>query len=624
MGAGVGIVTILNGPGVSVNGATIDLQLPTLTVNSSPTTGVNLVNVSDGTIPAVFSAGSAGTPGSIANVTGTDFNVDGGNATITYSGSITNTAGRSVAVQNRTGDSVTFNTGTINDTGTGVLVNANAAGAVTDFLGTLTLSTGANAAFAATSGGTLRVMGAANTITTTNGVALNVTSTTIGAGSGAPETGLRFRSISAGTAASGPANGIVLNTTGALGGLTVTGNGGAGTGGTIQRTTGSGILLTSTQGVTLSSMNITTVGDDGINGTSVNGLTMTGCNVTNAGNSATDEGIELNNPTGTLTFTNTAVTGSAHNHVKIDANNVNLTAINVTGCTFSNNKTSGVGANGFLLSVRGTSTLGTSTINTTAFSDTVVSQLKVDAGDTATVSSFTVQNSTFSGISGNAIDFTQAQGANAVYRVLNNVTITGHQSHAVNVFSSASATGGSIQARIQGNTIGNAGSAGSGSATGSGIRVFIQGRTAGTVLIDGNMIRQTPQSRGIDVQFLGPTAAGPAAPVNDVTVTNNDVNPQDSTGFPVSAIYVAADSQGGATVTVRSDVRGNTVPAGAAFDVLPTYLAVDEVVAAAVCQVVDTPPASANPTAQLTSTNTGSASAAAGCALIAGPINTPL
>jgi hypothetical protein len=39
--------------------------------------------------------------------------------------------------------------------------------------------------------------------------------------------------------------------------------------------------------------------------------------------------------------------------------------------------------------------------------------------------------------------------------------------------------------------------------------------------------------------------------------------------------------------------------------------------------LVDTGAVSADCTAQLTSTNTGSASADGGCALIAGPINTP-
>jgi hypothetical protein len=195
-------------------------------------------------------------------------------------------------------------------------------------------------------------------------------------------------------------------------------------------------------------------------------------------------------------------------------------------------------------------------------------------------------------------------------------------SHAVNVFSSSTSTGGTIRGRVSGNFIGNGAVAGSGSAIGNGIRAFIQGKTVATLLLDSNVIRQVPQARGIDVQVVGPLD-GSGVAASDITVTNNDVNPQDSTGFPASAIYVAADSQGGGTVTMRADIRGNTVPAGAAIDSLPTYIALDEVVAAAVCQLVDTAPASANATAQLTSTNTGSASAAAGCALIAGPIGTP-
>jgi hypothetical protein len=80
----------------------------------------------------------------------------------------------------------------------------------------------------------------------------------------------------------------------------------------------------------------------------------------------------------------------------------------------------------------------------------------------------------------------------------------------------------------------------------------------------------------------------------------------------------------GPYTTLRDSIRlRRCVLAGAAVDSLPTFLALDEVVAGAVCQLVDTAPASANATAQLTSTNTGSASAASGCALIAGPITTP-
>jgi hypothetical protein len=164
--------------------------------------------------------------------------------------------------------------------------------------------------------------------------------------------------------------------------------------------------------------------------------------------------------------------------------------------------------------------------------------------------------------------------------------------------------------------------ASSGSPIGNGIRALVQGRTVATLLIDGNVIRQTPQARGIDAQFLGPLTVQSLVQ-SDITVTNNDVNPQDSTGFPLAAIYAAADSQGNSPVRVRSDIRLNTVPAGGAFDVLPTFLIVDEVVPAAGAQLVNTAPASANCTVQLTSTNTGSASGASECALIGGPINTP-
>ena len=188
--------------------------------------------------------------------------------------------------------------------------------------------------------------------------------------------------------------------------------------------------------------------------------------------------------------------------------------------------------------------------------------------------------------------------ANHTFRFLNNPTMTGAApSHAINVASSSTSTGGTLRGRIQGNTIGNAAVAGSGSTTGNGIRVFVQGRTIGTLLIDDNVIRQTPQARGIDAQFLGPLTVQPLVQ-SDITITGNDVNPQDSTGFPAAAIYAAADSQGNSPVRVRSDIRLNTVPAGTAFDVLPTFIIFDEVVAAAEAQLVDTGAASANCTAE--------------------------
>src|SRR4029077_16730114 len=123
------------------------------------------------------------------------------------------------------------------------------------FDGGMNLSTGATTAFNATgnTGMTLVVTdpgAGSNILTTTTGTALNVANTTIGA------EGLTFQSISA----NGASSGIVLNTTGSSGGLTVPGDAGSannGSGGTIQNTTGAGILLNNTRDVSFDQLNLT-------------------------------------------------------------------------------------------------------------------------------------------------------------------------------------------------------------------------------------------------------------------------------------------------------------------------------------------------------------------------------
>ncbi len=614
VGAGVATFVAIGGPAVDVTSATVDLQLASLTSTNSASTGVSL-----DTVNGTFSAPSGS---AITNATGTDFNVNAGTAAVTYGGTITDTTGRLVSVTNATGGTQSF-TGAISDTGSGtgqgIFLNANT-GATIGFTAPLTLSTGANPAFTATGGGTVTATDTTSTLTTTTGVALNVANTTIGAG------GLKFKSISAGTAASGPANGIILNSTGALGGLTVSGTGSAGSGGTIQKTTGDSVSLTSTRSVNLSWMNIQNSTRSGLLGTTVTDLTLTSCSLTSNGTTATDCGVKVTNLAGTSTFTNTNVTGSALANVFIDNTSGNLNSFTISGGSYSSLGTT-FGGNSVLLNIRGTSTLTTGNITGVTFSNNKPARaITVQAQDTATISDLTVQSSTFTN-NGLQTSFEQSGSANLTFKLLNNPTMTmtlpaTGTSHAVNVFSSSTSTGGTIQGRIQNNVIGAAGTASSGSPIGNGIRILIQGRTQATLLVDGNVIRQVPQARGIDAQFLGPLSVG-ALIQHDITVTNNDVNPQDSTGFPAAAIYLAADSQAGSPNRMRSDVRGNTVPAGAAVDSLPTFLIVDEVAAAAEAQLVDTPPASANCTAQLTSTNTGSASAASGCALIAGPITTP-
>ncbi|HEX6904788.1 MAG TPA: IPTL-CTERM sorting domain-containing protein, partial [Thermoanaerobaculia bacterium] len=238
-----------DGAAVAISNATVDLRLAGLT--STPTTfstsGVDFANV----------AGQFRAPtGSSINKTsgpGTAFRIDNSTAgttvlTSVYDGTISNTSGtaRSVLINNAdSGSSASFS-GSVTDTGQGVSLTNNT-GATVSFSGGLSLSTGANAGFAATGGGTISVCdenpcngaatgGLVNTITTTTGTALNVANTTISSNN------LEFRSISA----NGASNGIILNSTGSNGSLMVKGNGGSCTsaatctGGAIQATTGDG------------------------------------------------------------------------------------------------------------------------------------------------------------------------------------------------------------------------------------------------------------------------------------------------------------------------------------------------------------------------------------------------
>ena len=538
--------------------------------------------------------------------------------TVALSGNLSGTGGTHTGINlaSNSGGTINFSAGTKTlSTGANAAVTlASNSGATVNFTGGgLGISTTGGAGFTATGGATaITVQGSGNTVASTTGTALNVANSTIGS------SGLTFQSI----ASNGASSGIVLNATGSSGGLTVTGVAAAGSGGTIQSSTSHGILLTSTLNVNLSRMIVQTSGDDGIFGTTVNGFTLAESSVINNGNSTADEGIYLVDPVGAMTLTNVTATGNAHNNGWIyDSNNTGgNSSLAISGGSFSSN-TNANGNMGLLVDVLGSAILGTSTISGVTINNNKVIGLQVLTGDSSTISDLTISGNTFKDTgTGNSqeisMDVSKAGTSNMTVKVLNNLGITGHNSHGMNFFTAAGAgTTGTYNLRISGNTIGTAGTAGSGSLIGNCMRVNINGDADANVLIDGNVLRQCPNGRGIEV--IGRNGTGGL----DVTVTNNDVNTNDVSGFPLCAILVQSNDL---TVpnTVRSDVRGNTTLTGTAFDILTTFICVAET-GTSTSQLVDTAPASASCTAQLTSTNTGSASASAGCALIAGPINTP-
>ena len=272
--------------------------------------------------------------GTIGNGSGTSVNISGKDAgTTTFSGSITQGGtGAGISMSSNTGGTTNF-TGAVTVNGGGAGVNlATNSGATISFSGGVVISGGANAAFAATGGGTVGVTGTNNTLATTTGVALNVANTTISSN------GLAFKSISAGTSASGPANGIVLNNTGSNAGLTVAGTGSANSGGTIQKTTGAGVLLTSTKSPSFNNLQILNTGASGVDGTQLTNFTFTNGAIDNSGtgHGVDNSNIGLNhtgtgteqNVTGTVVITGNSLTNAYYQG--IDVYNYNGTIDNAT------------------------------------------------------------------------------------------------------------------------------------------------------------------------------------------------------------------------------------------------------------------------------------------------------
>jgi large repetitive protein len=502
-----GAATLLatGGPAVSLSTlTTADLQLAGMTSTNSGAQGVSLVNVG-----GTFSAPAGST---ITNASLAAFNISGGTSNVTYNGTITDDLGVLVSIANTTGGTKSF-TGAITDgndgDGSGISLTNNT-GATITFSGGLLLSTGGNPAFTATGGGTIAVCdenpcnpaatGALiNTLATTTATALNVANTNISTNR------LEFRSISSGTAASGPASGIILNNTGttaAFGGLRIAGTGGAGTGGTIQRSTGPGILLTSTRDVSLASMVIENGSDDGIRGTSVTNFTMTSSSVSANGNAVTERGIEMINLLGTGSITGSTLTASAEDNLYVENNTGTLTFTTSTS-TYSNTSAA-VGNDGILFLGNGTAVMTISVTNSVFTSNRGDHfQAATDAASAATLN-VTFQNNDLNNVVGTnlgaGITINTGGTSTTTFDISNNGTVadpfTGAFSSAMTINTVGSAQ---MSGTIFNNVIGNPAVVDSGSFSGDGINIAANGASQITVAVTQNAIRGFSNLSGINI-----------------------------------------------------------------------------------------------------------------------------
>ena len=614
-GAAVGNLVIsnvdLNGTGRMVNltgsgaGTSVNVTFDNASTSSSSTTGVTLSNI-DGSVTFGSTPGSA----SIAGTTGTAFFVSAGSANIDFNGAISKTSdGKVIDVQTHTGtaggaSTISFD-GAVSSTslsdGISLTNNGLVNGTAISFTGALTLNTSASnsAAFTATGGGTVIATGSGNTINSGSGTAINVANTNIGAAD------LTFQSVSA----NGSTSGIIVNTTGAAGGLHITGTGSAGTGGTIQNT-GQGAVLTSTSEVSFSWMNFTNANTSegtvnnidaasfnsaatgainmssvtgatldhlvmdggvqtGINGQNVSSLTLSNSTVKNFGDEANENNVKLWNLSGTSAITNStfslAVGDTTAGDSLVDIrNNTGTLTLNVTGSTFSNSNDSANGNYGLAVTTVGT---GTSTVNVknNDFLEIKTAGIATFARDTSTMNVNITDNgspgspvagtgNTFDpgvGNTGRAIDLNAEDTAHLNFNINRNDLIKGNGGPVVNIFGINNAV---IQGRIDANLNMQGGGA---STPGSVINVHPEDSSTGIIEIIGNTITNGGQDPAI-FAFNHGDGAGPSTDTAslDVTIKNNTIT---TAGPNTFAIELSTGSDNADQTKVYADVQNNQV-----------------------------------------------------------------
>ena len=164
--ATINTVALNGGPALNLTTGTLNGNFSTLS-SSGGASGVALTTVS-GSLTA--------TAGTMSGISGTDFLISGGTIAVTYPGSITNTAGRSIQIESHATGAISFS-GAINDTGMGMLIQNNTSGRISFTNASKSYSTGANSAITmiTNTGATVEFTNGGLAITTSSGTGMNIT-----------------------------------------------------------------------------------------------------------------------------------------------------------------------------------------------------------------------------------------------------------------------------------------------------------------------------------------------------------------------------------------------------------------------------------------------------------------
>ncbi len=563
-------VTIDNtgGNGVEINGSTnlVSLAGGAIGATNDPTGfGVYVLN---GTGAITISSSVAKT--TVGNAVFVD-NHEVGN--VTFSANISGTGGvnNGIVVQNVNSGTIQFSGSVLLSTGANAAVNLlnNTGGTISFPNGSLSITTASGTGFSATGGGNVDVQGTNSTITSGTGTALNVVNTYIGAN------GLNFRSISS----NGASSGINLNNTGSAGGLRVVGTGVAGSGGTIQNSSGDGISLTSTENVRLAYMNVANNLGDGIGGSYINGFIIDNLLISGNGNdNSTDEsGINISELTGTGSggtrptgIFNSTIQNNNEFEVQIANSTGTLTNFQIVNSNFASNGNAVNGnatpGHGNLVNFLGTgsSSMGLTVTGSTFTGNwnpssppTVIigSGLFIDSSGTNMAPNISTSN--FYNLN-NGINVSTGPGSTTLtYSIIGN-TITGSRSTAINDFHNGNAPfTRTVNGTIQNNIIGTNGAAMSGSQLGNGISIANEGSVYANYLISGNTIQQVgaagtsgSSAIAVNVGLVGQATFGGTT---NITIQNNTIRDiLNSRG-----VVVNNNQNTGTLASVRLSLSGN-------------------------------------------------------------------
>ena len=321
------------------------------------------------------------------------------------------------------------------------------------------------------------------------------------------------------------------------------------------------IHLQQVTGVTLSTINVTTTKQMGINGYNLANVNMNTVVVTGAGDEANESGLNFQNITGSNTWSGLNIhdNGTTGGQVSVMNDTGTLSSLTITGSTFS--RASNGGGNGFAFVGQKTATMNLN-VSSSTFTNSSATAMMIHMNENSNGGSpgtpIVVNNCTFTG-NNNHIDAATVLGALYV-DITNNGTTTpmtgANTGAAINIFGSRQTSGGgTIVTNITNNVIGQTGVANSGcSGACSGIQISSSGSSTVTATVQSNNIRNV-SAWGIYAEAFDNNTVGGAKLYTNIT--NNTI--AEPGAFVNEAILVQGGAISTDTTTVCANITGNGV-----------------------------------------------------------------